>query len=131
MRRLEQIAMDFDALTKSDFGVGADGLDRLDQLCSEVRKLGVKAGAPLLFRTMERLGDADLGTPGPLVHTLEAWKGFQPFLMESVERKPTPLSVWMLNRIINSEPPDAEEWLERLRKAGKHKKASRATKQEA
>jgi Domain of Unknown Function (DUF1080) len=131
MRRLESIATDFDALTQTDFGDGKDGLDRLEQLCKEVRKLRVKAGAPLLFRTMERLGDADLGTPGPLVHTLEAWKGYQPFLIESIDRKPTPLTVWMINRIINADAPNADEWLERLRNVAKHKKTSRATKDEA
>ena len=131
MRPLKKIASDFDAFTESDFGDGADGLDRLAQLCDEVGKLAVKDCAPVLFRTMERLGDAELGDPGPLVHTLEAWKGYQPFLIESVERKPTPLAVWMMNRVVNSNPPDADEWLERLRKVAKHKKASRETKRAA
>ena len=61
---------------------------------------------------MERLDGVELGTPGPLVHTLETLRGgYEMLLAESVRRKPTLLSVWMVNRILNVNPPDAESWL--------------------
>ncbi len=61
-----------------------------------------------MFHTMERLDGVDLGTPGPLVHTLESWRGgYEEMLVQSVRRKPTPLSVWMVNRILNAHSPNA------------------------
>jgi hypothetical protein len=65
-----------------------------------------------MFRTMERLDGVELGTPGPLVHTLETWRGgYEKLLAESARRKPTSLSVWMVNRILNVRPPDSDSWL--------------------
>jgi hypothetical protein len=119
-RRIEEIAADLEALESQDFdGTRArfDGMDRLSQLCEELRAIeDVQACAPVLFRTMERLGETELGSPGPLVHTLETWRGgYERFLAESVSRKPTYLSVWMVNRLLNARPSDAEAWLDLLR----------------
>jgi hypothetical protein len=78
---------------------------------------------------MERLDDADLGTPGPLVHTLESWPGrYETLFMDSVKRKPLPLTVWMVNRILNAHPPKSEQWLELLRRSQIHPLASASTK---
>lgn len=87
--------------------------------------------ATVMFRTMERLDESDLGSPGPLVHTLEACAGYEPFLVESLRRKPTQLSVWMVNRILNADPPDAKDWLALLASANEHPNASEETKAEA
>ena len=38
---------------------------------------------------MERLPDVDLGSPGPLVHTLERLHGYENELMRSVRRQPS------------------------------------------
>jgi len=80
---------------------------------------------------MERLDEADLGSPGPLVHTLEAWSGYRPLLAESSHRKPSPLTVWMANRVLNTDPPDAPEWLELLRRATGHPAACAHTQADA
>jgi hypothetical protein len=62
---------------------------------------GEKAIAPI-FQMIEKYPHADFGSPGPLVHTLESFIGkYEPYLYESLQRKPTSLTVWMLNRIIN------------------------------
>jgi hypothetical protein len=52
---------------------------------------------------MEDHSDLDFGTPGPLVHFVECFhrKGYESKLVESVERKPTSHTLWMLNRLIN------------------------------
>jgi hypothetical protein len=63
------------------------------------------ASIPELFGVMERMPDADLGSPGPLVHTLEAWRGYETELIRSVRRRPSLLSVWMVNRILNTDLP--------------------------
>jgi hypothetical protein len=129
MRSLDQISADFDALTVLDFDYAstkADGLERLNALCEEICGIGDRvAGASVLFRTMERLGGAEIGDPGPLVHTLETWTGeYEVGLAESVLRKPVTLSVWMVNRILNSNPLDRDLWLGLLRSVANNPSAS-------
>ena len=119
-RTFIKIARDFDALAERDFdyaNASARGWERLAEVCDEMLAVNDPAiCAPVMFRTMERLDGVELGTPGPLVHTLETWRGsYEKFLKESVRRKPTPLSVWMINRILNARPPYARSWVALLR----------------
>ncbi len=66
--------------------------------------VGSEAVEPVL-RFMEAHPDIDFGTPGALVHFVERFRGCQytEHLVESVKRKPTSITVWMLNRVINGE----------------------------
>ena len=135
-RHAAEIAADFDALTPHQFdyaNAGARGLERLDELCDEMREINDPVVcAPGMFRTMERLDGIDLGTPRPLVHTLETWRGgYEHLLAQSVRRKPTTLSVWMVNRILNTRPADAETWMALLRGVADNPAASDETKAEA
>ena len=59
---------------------------------------------PAMFSLMERFPDAYLGTPGPLVHSIESVgiNQYEPLLIESVRRQPTELNVWMVNRVLNT-----------------------------
>jgi len=59
---------------------------------------------PAIFAVMERYPEADLGTPGPLVHSIEEFpiSLFEPFLRASVQKQPGQLNVWMVNRILNT-----------------------------
>jgi len=137
MRRdFNEIAADFDALTAYDFDyakASARGLERLDALCAEMREINDPAVcAPVMFRTMERLDGVELGSPGPLVHTLEAWSGgYEGLLQQSIRRKPTSLSVWMVNRILNARPMDAGVWMALLRSVTDNPAASDQTRAEA
>jgi hypothetical protein len=135
-RNVAEIAADLDVLTAQDFdfaNTGARGWERLDELCGEMRAVNAPAAcAPVMLRTMERLDGVELGTPGPLVHTLETWRGgYEEFLAQSVRRKPTPLSVWMVNRILNASPPDTESWMALLRSVAENPAASAEAKAEA
>ena len=135
-RTIEQMAEDLDALSPRDFdemNTEADGPERLRRICDEMLQMGdVAACAPGLFRTMERLDTVDLGSLGPIVHALERWTGgYESLLSESVRRKPSPLAVWMVNRILNAGPADAPEWLDLLRGVADHPSASAETKAEA
>jgi|SRR5579859_7226318 len=127
-RSLVEIAAELDALTVFDFdpmNLKANGDDRLHALCAELTERDDPTHwAPLLYAFMERLDTADLGTPGPVVHALEAWDGYRSLLVDSLQRKPTPLTVWMLNRVLNTNPPDARQWQELLRGAADHPAAS-------
>jgi hypothetical protein len=136
MRSQNDIADDFDSLTANDFDWSnrtAHGWERLQCLCDELLVINHAAScAPVMFGVMERLDCSDLGSPGPLVHTMEKWRGsYESLLAESIRRKPSPLTVWMVNRILNTNPPDAEKWLALLRGALDHPSASDQTKQQA
>ncbi|MEU1688895.1 hypothetical protein [Micromonospora sp. NPDC005707] len=127
-RSLTGIAAELEALALLDFdpmNINADGAGRLQEICAElVERDDPERWAPLLYSLMERLDAADMGSPGPIVHLLEAWGGHPPLLAESLRRKPTPMTVWMANRLLNTGPSDAPEWLELLRRAVWHSAAS-------
>lgn len=61
-----------------------------------------KAVAPILS-FLEENPDVDVGSPGPLVHFVEQFSGnkYETKLLESLRRKPTSHTIWMLNRVIN------------------------------
>jgi hypothetical protein len=134
-RTLNQIKSDFEALSFIDFdytNIEATGSERLRQLCEEIEiVVDVEMAICVLFQTMVRLDGCDLGSPGPLVHTLEAMPNYEHFLKESLSRKPTQLSVWMVNRILNSAREDKHIWLDLLRQTLSHPVASVETKDDA
>ena len=77
--------------------------------------------------------DADLGSPGPLVHTLEALKGYEAELIRSVRRSPSRLSVWMVNRILNTDLPSytRESYMSLLNEAVTRSDVPRAVREDA
>lgn len=76
----------------------------IDELIGEWmrRDVGLK-GVEAALRFIERYPNLDLGKPGSLVHFVETYyrKGYEEALLRSFARKPTALSAWMLNRLIN------------------------------
>ena len=57
-----------------------------------------------IFKLIEKYPQTDFGSPGPFVHTLESFVGhYEKYLYESLNRRPTPLTILMYNRIINGE----------------------------
>jgi hypothetical protein len=85
--------------------------------------VGIEAIEPVL-QFIERHPDIDFGTPGPLVHFVEQYygQGYEEKLLQSLARKPTMLTVWMLNRVINGteEPARKRPFLETLDSARRH-----------
>ena len=76
----------------------------LDEIALELSESSDSKQALIpVLRFMERHPDADLGAPGPLVHLVERFfrRGYEAELVASLTRAPTPLTVWMLNRVIN------------------------------
>jgi hypothetical protein len=78
----------------------------LYELVEPIEQLhGAEEVIPDVFTFMERYPEADVGSPGPLVHFVEK---FYPIYLEqliaSIERQPTQQTVWMVNRILNSTP---------------------------
>lgn len=110
-RAAAELRAALDGLTESDFDPWnrmARGKDALRELCAHLAMLPTAEAAPMILDFIERFArptsfDAryDLGTPGPLVRTLESLPGYESFLVESVRRAPAPLTIWMVNRILN------------------------------
>jgi hypothetical protein len=142
-RALDQLRADLMRLEEKDFDLShpdAQGLEQLGKICDELAGQPVEVVAPLLLSFIERFAEPagidaryDLGTPGPLVHTLEALPGYEPWLIESIRRRPAPLSLLMLHRILNtlSEGEDYDEYLVLLRSVSERKDVSPATMTEA
>ena len=106
----EQIIAGLRTLRPSDFdynNIEARGWEHLSELTDALMAIpdGRETAIPELFSVMERMPETDLGSPGPLVHTLEALKGYEQELIRSVRRCPSLLSVWMINRILNTHLP--------------------------
>lgn len=111
-RKLDAIVAELDVLQASDFDLSrpdSQGIKRLHTLSDELRATGgpQEVGA-ILFSFIERVTAGDLrpprfdfGCPGPLAHSIEKLTGYEHQLFESLCRQPAPLTVWMLNRIIN------------------------------
>jgi hypothetical protein len=132
-RALTDIISDMDSLSKRDFDHldhDSGGWKLLDGLCDELCELGFSPdAAQAMYRTMERLDSVDLGMPGSLVHTLEKWNvQYEGMLFASVRRKPSQLGTLMINRILNTDPPDAPKWHSLLRGVLDHPDASENTR---
>src|ERR1017187_4033924 len=135
-RSLETIVRDLNALTAEEFAYRKPtdrGMECLDAICDDVLSLPVPSAAfPEFFRLMERLSDSDLGSPGSLVHTMERYVGaYEDLLAESVSRKPTTLTVWMVNRVLNGATKDKSKWMGILTVAADHPAASHVTREQA
>lgn len=68
----------------------------------EADGVGIEAVTPLL-ELMERHPMDDFGMPGAIVHFVERFykNGYEELLIESVKKRPTIHTVWMLNRVMN------------------------------
>jgi hypothetical protein len=108
-----------------------DNLFFLYELLGGFRALpGRERATPAMFSLLERFPDAELGTPGPLVHELEAIPGYRSLLRDSLRRQPTHSTLRLVNRHLNTELPreERELWLAELRAALRHPLASTQTR---
>lgn len=127
---IEGVMARLDAFTPSE---ESENIDQLYQCVEPLASLPPAArlsAVPAMLRLIERFPDADIGSPGPLVHQLEAIPGYENLLMESLQRQPVSLTVWMANRILNSElvPNSRARWLAILNEVLRHPSASEDTK---
>src|SRR5579872_2035699 len=92
--------------------------------------VGVETVDPIL-EFMEAHPNLDYGMPGALVHFVEEFyqKGYEERLVKSINRKPTMLTVWMLNRVINGthEPTTKKHLISTMRQAVSNPNADRQT----
>jgi hypothetical protein len=71
---------------------------------------GLDSVEPIL-RLMEENESVDFGMPGPLAHFLETFyqNGYEERLEQSLGRRPTMHTLWMLNRLINGSSGSAKD----------------------
>jgi hypothetical protein len=134
----EEIIAGFRALQASDFdykNIHARGWERLAELTDALTSVpDADKAIPEMFSLMERLPDADLGSPGPLVHTMERWRGgYEHELVNSIRRCPSMLSLWMVNRILNTDLPDdiRRSYMALLNEAAIHPNAPETVREDA
>ena len=93
------------AIKEIENSIGSDDFELVmeDNIMKlEIQNIGIEAVKPLL-QLMERHPLGEFGVPGAIVHFVERFykKGYEELLVESIKRKPTMHTVWMLKRIIN------------------------------
>ena len=95
-----------DLIKEMEEHVDCDDFEEVQERCLsqiEEENLGISAVEPLLH-FMERHPLSDFGMPGAIVHYVEQFykNGYEDLLTESVIRRPTLHTVWMINRIKNA-----------------------------
>lgn len=120
------------SLSEGEFSY--DHNEELDKYCTVL--LGnskFDCWGPLLFKVIEEFDeevDLTLGSPGPLVHTLESFAPkYEEYLLESLARKPTGIAVWMAERISRSPGKDKTFWLAKLEDVLSHPNATASARE--
>lgn len=104
-------------------------IDRLEESSTEPMKT-IEA----LLHILEDFPETDFGAPGPIVHYAERFfrQGYEAKLVESLQRRPTPHTLWMLNRVLNGvEGSEKLEFIEVLDSILVRPDLDSATRQEA
>ena len=102
--------------------VGSDDFESgSEKIIDQLQEAGADEDIiPLLLQIMERHPLADFGMPGAMVHFMEAFDPeYEEYLIESLRRRPTVHTVWLLNRCINVHA-HKERFLDLLRETAKH-----------
>jgi hypothetical protein len=126
-------------MTSKEISEQLEAIASADDLVSSTAELteawsaanvGVESVEPIL-RFMEEHPELEYGMPGPLVHFIEEFhlKGYEERLIESVGRRPTMLTVWMLNRVLNGTKESAKRQalVRAMRQAASNPKTDKAT----
>lgn len=91
------------ALGPQDFANPPEGITRLYEISEALDGCRDPTRAlPTLYATLERLGDEDLGTPGPLVSAIEALDAGGVELAASCRRRLNQYNLWMISRLLNA-----------------------------
>jgi hypothetical protein len=111
-----------------------DDVDRLYAISESFESIAdLSRAVPAVLDAFERYPDAWWGNPGPLVHLLEHCGGHVDALIQSVNRIPTPTTVWMVNRVLNGavDPELRSRLLACLEVAANDVRVSETTRSEA
>lgn len=97
----------------------------------EADGVGIEAVTPLL-ELMERHPMDDFGMPGAIVDFVERFykNGYEELLIESVKKRPTIHTVWMLNRVMNGSE-NKNDYLEIMKEVTERSDVEEAIKSSA
>jgi len=127
----DEAAAQLESIARSDDFVGRSS-ELVDGWSSA--GAGIEMIDPILS-FIERHPDIDFGSPGPLVHFVERFygHGYDRKLLDSIERRPTPLTTWMLNRVVNGTkaPAARSALIDAMRAITVHPLADDSTRQAA
>ncbi len=125
MKNIEEILEELNG-----FSLEGDYLRRLGLLTDEISRLEHPESAlPAMLDLLERFPEEEIGSPGPLIHTIEKCPNYEAALFQSLERQPASLTVWMVSRLLKYDPQ--ESYVHALTKVLQHPKASEQTKEDA
>lgn len=103
---MDELIFELEAVPKDD-----DFRYALNDLTDDwrARSIGLE-GVEALLVFIEAHPDLDYGAPGALVHFAEEHyrKGYEAALLHSFSRRPTTLTAWMVNRLLNGAKDAAE-----------------------
>jgi hypothetical protein len=123
-----QISTDLDGIATSEDFAGRSA-ELVDRWASQ--GAGVEVVEPIL-RFMEQHPAIEFGTPEALVHFVERFyrRGYEDLLVESLLRRPTGHTAWMLNRIVNGTRDHAarDRYISVMRQAKEHQLADTVTR---
>jgi hypothetical protein len=99
--------------------------DRSSDLVAQWRTAGEGLEAvDAILRFLAEHPQLDVGSPGALVHFVERFygHGYEAKLVESLRRRPTAHTAWMLNRVVNGSnvPAERQRFIEVMRQARVH-----------
>ena len=85
-----------------------------------------------VLHLFERFPDGDFGVPGPLAHAIEQFygKGYEELLTASLRRKPTPMTIWLANRIVNADDGNSGKFLSLLQELSNRSDLDASARQE-
>lgn len=92
----------------------------------EQHKMGIEAIQPII-ELMEKHPLVEFGSPGPLTHFMEKFYQenslfYEELLLQSVLRRPTVHTVWLLNRVINgAKTENSKELIQTLKSISANK----------
>jgi hypothetical protein len=126
-----QFSVDLEAI-KSDDDFAWQSQEVVDRW--QAAAAGIAAVEPIL-RFMEANPDIEYGVPGPLVHFVERFyrQGYEQLLADSLARRPTSHTVWMLNRLINGAQDEAtrRQYVQLMKRAAVHPQADASAVEQA
>ena len=131
MQNLASIQQLIDAIPFED---GEADVLAMDEVVLAIDRLPEPRQAmPLLFDWFEAHAGQDVGSPGAFVHFIEEKLDFFPLLLASLARKPTGITVWMVNRIANAatNAPEIQPWIDVLQAALVHPLADEECRDDA
>lgn len=113
MRNVQQIIAELNSLE-----LEGNDVNSCDRLASELENMPNGSDAiQAVLGLFERHPEFDFGTPGSLVHAIERYygHGYEQQLIQSIERSPTCLTMWLANRIANAGDTNAPQFVSLLR----------------